>query len=158
MFPKKETTPVKTGGGNPKSILCHCFWNLSELNATHGSAAVVLENSINLFPVFIEVFFVVFFPANYAMAKKKKKTSSFYTSADWVPGEKWFLLNRTTVLMSSAGLRDSGCRATFVAFGSAPSFSEVLFASSFFSLFSVWSALQAHAKQKSAHAFTFTSC
>lgn len=99
-----------------------------------------------------------FFSGNYAMAKKKKKKKriSFYTSADLVPGEKWFLLNRTTVLVSSAGLRDSGSRATFVAFGSAPSFSEVPFASSsFFFLFGLICAAGS-CKAKSAHAFTFT--
>lgn len=89
--------------------------NWSELKAAHGSAAVVWENSKKLFPVLFSFF--LSFPV-----LAKKTTTLFYTGADLVPEAKWFLLNRTTVLVSSAGLRDSGCRGTFVAFGSTPSF------------------------------------
>lgn len=54
----------------------------------------------------------------------------------------------------STVLRDVGSRASFVAFGSAPSFSEAVFLPR--PPFSVWSSLQAHAK--SAHTLTSTSC
>lgn len=75
-----------------------------------------------------------------------------------VPGEKWFGLNRTTVLLCSVlldvstGLRDAGFRATFVAFGSTPSFSEAVFLP-----FppSVWSVLQTHAQ--SVHTLALTN-
>lgn len=75
-----------------------------------------------------------------------------------MPGEKWFGLNRTTVLLCSVlldvstGLRDAGFRATFVAFGSTPSFSEAVFLP-----FppSVWSVLQTHAQ--SVHTLALTN-
>lgn len=75
-----------------------------------------------------------------------------------MPGEKFFGLNRTTVLLCSVlldvstGLRDAGFRATFVAFGSTPSFSEVVFLP-----FppSVWSVLQTHAQ--SVHTLALTN-
>lgn len=131
-LPKRNNSTRKKWGPISSTQTYFCFLpntnsymmklDCIQLRDTRGSAAVFEGGKNAFFSVFISFFFLTF------LGWQKKEWSHFIPIQSSAR-EKWFRLNRTTVLLcsvlldASAGLRDAGSRATFVAFGSAPTFS-----------------------------------